>query len=105
MHQCCHARLNSNCYACSSNTKFNSGCGWPAFYDNLPDTVDRHVDVTMGMKRVEITCKNCGGHLGHVFEGEVRPIHLLTSVLGSFLMVLFSMYSWSGTQLVRSRQH
>ncbi|KAK9855126.1 hypothetical protein WJX84_006829 [Apatococcus fuscideae] len=53
-----------------SNTKFSSGCGWPAFYDNLPDTVDRHTDMTMGMKRVEITCKNCGGHLGHVFEGE-----------------------------------
>lgn len=59
---------------CRSNTKFNSGCGWPAFYDNLPDTVDRHTDVSMGMKRVEITCRNCGGHLGHVFEGEVRPL-------------------------------
>lgn len=63
------------CRACNaplydSSTKFNSGCGWPAFYDELPGTVERHEDVSMGMRRVEITCKNCGGHLGHVFEGE-----------------------------------
>ena len=56
-----------------SETKFNSGCGWPAFYDELPGAVDRHEDVTFGMKRVEITCSNCGGHLGHVFEGEGFP--------------------------------
>jgi peptide-methionine (R)-S-oxide reductase len=66
------------CRACNaplydSSTKFNSGCGWPAFYDELPGTVERHVDNSMGMRRVEITCKNCGGHLGHVFEGEGFP--------------------------------
>lgn len=63
------------CRACQAklydaNTKFNSGCGWPAFYDNLPDTVERVTDNAMGMSRTEILCKNCGGHLGHVFKGE-----------------------------------
>lgn len=68
-------------YACAgcgtvlykSEQKFDSGCGWPAFYDNLEGKVDRHEDVSFGMKRVEITCANCGGHLGHVFEGEGFP--------------------------------
>ncbi|GFR51530.1 hypothetical protein Agub_g13947 [Astrephomene gubernaculifera] len=56
-----------------SETKFNSGCGWPAFYDEIPGAVERHVDESYGMRRVEITCANCGGHLGHVFEGEGFP--------------------------------
>lgn len=50
----------------SAGTKFDSGCGWPAFYDNLPDTVERITDSSLGMSRTEILCKNCGGHLGHV---------------------------------------
>ncbi|WVQ71888.1 methionine-R-sulfoxide reductase [Cryptococcus sp. DSM 104548] len=54
----------------TSKTKFQSGCGWPAFYDTVPGAVNRHEDRTLGMTRTEITCSNCGGHLGHVFKGE-----------------------------------
>jgi len=53
-----------------SATKFNSGCGWPAFFDAVPGAVTRHEDRTFGMTRIEITCTACGGHLGHVFKGE-----------------------------------
>ncbi|KAJ6847583.1 peptide methionine sulfoxide reductase B5-like [Iris pallida] len=51
-----------------STTKFNSGCGWPAFYEGLPGAINRTADPDGS--RVEITCAACGGHLGHVFKGE-----------------------------------
>ncbi|KAF3761787.1 SelR-domain-containing protein [Cryphonectria parasitica EP155] len=53
--------------------KFSSGCGWPAYFDSIPGAVVRHEDNSMFMKRIEIMCANCGGHLGHVFKGEGFP--------------------------------
>ncbi|XHG08401.1 Peptide methionine sulfoxide reductase B3 [Aspergillus wentii] len=53
--------------------KFKSGCGWPAYFDSVPGAVTRHTDSSFGMERTEITCSNCGGHLGHVFKGEGYP--------------------------------
>ncbi len=63
------------CAACGtvlfeSGTKFDAKCGWPSFYDAKPGSVVFTEDKSMGASRTEVTCAHCGGHLGHVFEGE-----------------------------------
>ena len=61
------------CKACNAElfqagTKFDSGCGWPSFYESInPDAVELLPDTSLGVERTEVRCANCGSHLGHVF--------------------------------------
>lgn len=74
-----HADGFYHCAACdaplfTSETKFESGSGWPSFYDAVErDAIELHEDRSFGMKRVEATCAACGSHLGHVFPDGPRP--------------------------------
>ena len=77
-----------NCRCCGeplflSDSKFDAGCGWPSFYKQLDDgNVDYREDLTHGMRRVEIFCKQCNSHLGHVFpDGPAPTGQLIASAL------------------------
>ncbi len=74
-----HADGAYHCVACGaelfkSDTKFESGSGWPSFYKpSSSDAVQTHEDTSHGMRRIEATCAKCGSHLGHIFPDGPKP--------------------------------
>jgi len=78
----CHKQGVYRCVCCGSDlftseTKFDSGTGWPSFWAPLePANLELEEDLTHGMHRVEVKCSQCGAHLGHVFEDGPQPTNL-----------------------------
>ena len=76
-----HRKGTFTCAGCalalfSSDTKFESGTGWPSFWQPLDNAVGTDADSTFGMTRTEVHCRRCGGHLGHVFDDGPEPTGL-----------------------------
>ncbi|WP_319498782.1 peptide-methionine (R)-S-oxide reductase MsrB [uncultured Cohaesibacter sp.] len=71
----------------SSETKYDSGTGWPSFYQALPDAVGTQEDTSFFMTRIEVHCSRCGGHLGHIFDDGPQPTgkrHCINGVAMTF---------------------
>ena len=79
-----------NCADCGvglfdSDSKFDSGCGWPAFSQELDDAnIEQLIDTSHGMKRIEVRCSNCDSHLGHLFHERRGPRYCINSICLDF---------------------
>ena len=76
-----HRKGVFNCAGCDlalydSETKFESGTGWPSFFDHLPNAINTKDDTSLFSDRTEVHCRRCGGHLGHVFDDGPKPTGL-----------------------------
>ena len=78
---CCDAPLFD------SQTKYDSGSGWPSFWKALENRVTENIDTTHGMRRVEIVCEQCAAHLGHVFTDGIEPTGLRYCVNSASLIL------------------
>lgn len=82
-----HRKGSFTCAACelplfASETKFDSGTGWPSFYDFIPGSIGKKEDNSLFTTRTEVHCSRCGGHLGHVFDDGPKPTGLRYCING-----------------------